>query len=254
MAYFIYQGVIDSDRPFIISGDEANHIRKSRRIRKEESIHIQDSRFRRFSAQVVGIARHGIELLPQYELPTIPESKLEISLFQALIKEKAIDSIIQKTTELGVSNIFVFGSKYSQVPKDKSILEKKLFRWKKIAQEACKQSDRARPPQLAFIGRLSDYIDETKHWNSSDFPVLLLDQSGPPFSEIELKTPKGCGIVVGPEGGWKGEEINFKKTIKVSIGHRVLRADTAAIVSTGILQFLFGDLQQSHQPTDSTYA
>ncbi len=247
MVYFLHRGVIVPDRPFVMRGEEADHIVRSRRTKRNELIHVQDSAYRRYGARVVGIAKHGIELLAENELPPIPESHFEISLFQALTKEKALDNIIQKTTELGVSSIFLFRSGYSQTPKKGSDLSKRLSRWKRIAQEACKQSDRAKPPPIDYLGRSVDFAKKMGQADLSDFPLLLLDRSGPPLGEIELKAPKGCGIVIGPEGGWQGEEIDCERRIKVSVGRRTLRADTAAIVATGILQYLYGDLRSSIQ-------
>ncbi len=242
MTYFIHQGTIDPDQPFVMVGDEAKHILKLRRVKKKELLNIQDNTHKRYQVQVQSIGRRHINLIPKREVSVTPESFYKITLFQALTKEKAINNIIQKTTELGIAKIVLFHSAYSQCLNDEKAIDKKLARWNKIAVEACKQSDRTFPPKLVFMNDLNDHFGEKKSV-LTDNPVLLMAPDGIPLSAIDMKPSYSCSIIIGPEGGWATNEMNTDIITKVSLGPRILRADTAAIVSTGILQFLCGDLK-----------
>ena len=111
MPYFYFDGIIQLQDPFVIKGEEASHILQSRRIKRGEIIQVQDQTYDRFQVQVENIHRNSLSLLPLRVQNTPPPSKFSIHLYQAIVKEKALDLIIQKTTEMGVSSIGFFHSR-----------------------------------------------------------------------------------------------------------------------------------------------
>ncbi len=149
MTYFLYSGEIEEEIEFHLEGEEALHILRSRRVKKNQEIAVQDRNFRRYLVKVREKKRRSLVLYPLTRLTTPPEPDFKIHLYQAIVKEKAMDNIIQKSTELGVVSLILFHSDYSQ--NTDLDPEKKLDRWQRISWEACKQSGRLKPPEIRLV-------------------------------------------------------------------------------------------------------
>ncbi|MGK0290597.1 MAG: 16S rRNA (uracil1498-N3)-methyltransferase, partial [bacterium] len=175
-------------------------------------------------------------VLQQIETPE--ESPLRIHLFQAFVKEKAFDFILQKSTELGVASIHILETKFSQKLPQAKLIEKKIQRWEKIAWEACKQSGRVKPPEIHIH----------KDWQNIPFeeysyPIYCLHTKKTEEAVVwDTLDSNDVGLVIGPEGGFSENEVSDELKM-VHLGKRILRADTASITGVSILQFLFGDLK-----------
>ena len=243
VSYFLYSKVIQTEQLFTVKGDEAGHVLRSRRIQVGEVIQIQDLNVTRFEARVEKLDNRSLTLLPLKQLQTPPESPLTIHLYQALVKEKGLDLIVQKCTELGVSSICFFQSRYSQRLHAKNDSEKKLQRWHRIAIEACKQSGRAVPPGISFISDLSKFQQDSGESSIETIPALCLESSGEtvPLESACSKTST-VNLIIGPEGGWSDTELDGLPFQKIQLGPRILRSDTAAISAVTVLQYLYGDL------------
>lgn len=241
MSYFLFEGIVLPSQPFVIEGDEARHILQTRRIRHGETIEIQDMQGLRYLCNVENSDRRTVTLRPKESLVVPSESLLRISLFQALLKEKAMENLIQKTTELGVARIVVMETIRSQRFAPARQHDKQLVRWQRIAQEACKQSGRGKPPEICLGGNFERVFDTGIADSDADnfclHPEAHEEQTG-----LQQLSMKNTGIFIGPEGGFDEKEL--PKTLRrIVLGPRILRGDTAAITAVGILQFLHGDLQ-----------
>lgn len=240
MSYFKSNTELELDRKTRLEGAEAWHILKSRRISIGEKITLQDPTGERFLAEVVLADKNSLTVLPLQKIEAPAESSLKITLFQAVVKEKSLDNILQKTTELGVSAIQVWNSKHAPekiLPKFKY----KLTRWQKIVDEACKQSGRAAAPALSLLSDLAEVMSVGKNLDC----LLVLDASG----EDNLEKIQNCasvGLIVGPEGGLDKTELDALRELPnvkiIKFGPRILRADTAAIAGVAVINHLFGDL------------
>ncbi|MDO8493469.1 MAG: RsmE family RNA methyltransferase [bacterium] len=242
MSYFLSDKPLQTEEIIELTGDEARHILLSRRMEVGEIIEIQGPDQKRFNAEVVLVDRKSLSIQALEEIPTPKESPLSITIFQALIKEQPLDFIIQKSTELGVDKLFLFNSENS-IERFKEI-EKKLDRWRKIGEEAAKQSGRVRAVSIEYI---DDPKDIYKLASELDHIFLLEPLTKDRFSTWELSSQVNkIGILVGPEGGFTEEEVvefsKIKNVIPISMGPRILRADTAAITSSAIVQALWGDV------------
>lgn len=248
MPYFLFSGVIQNGLCFVVKGDEASHILNARRIQIGEVIQIQDQNALRYEARVEQMTHKSLTLLPLNSLLTPWESPLHIHLYQALVKEKALDTIIQKCTELGVYSICFFQSRYSQRLHTKTGLEKKRQRWCRIAVEACKQSGRVTPPDIIFISDLSKFHQVSEESSIETIPTFCLESSGEtfPMDSIDING-KEINLIVGPEGGWELGELPEKVFQRVHLGPRILRSETASLAAVSILQFLYGDLKNAPQ-------
>ena len=118
--------------------------------------------------------------------------------------------------------------------------------WKEIARSSAKQSDRARP---AEISQPVKFHDLAKRWkDKSDLKVILWEEEeSTDLKELLRSSPPSRGFIgmVGPEGGFSQKEVEVARDagfISVSLGNRILRAETAAITLVAIVQYEWGDL------------
>ena len=152
--------------------------------------------------------------------------KVELHIFQSIIKKDNFELIAQKCTEIGVSAFHPIISERSE-KKDLNI-----ERINKIVTEASEQSGRGSVPEVFTPASLEDSI--------KDFlgNLFVLDFDGKNFSSIKPKDGDKIGLLLGPEGGWSEKEREFlkRKGIKsVSLGNQVLRAETASIVASALI-------------------
>jgi len=190
--------------------------------------------------------------------PQRPESPLDLTLAVALLKGEKFDLVVQKATELGAWRIVPVETKRAEVRlprdgRDPAGATDRVVRWRRLALEAAKQSGRARVPEVcapvAFAALLEGAagaqgaagVDEERR-------LFFTERGGRGLAETmrEWRTrPAKLTALVGAEGGWEDAEIARASEggwHAVTFGGRVLRAETAAIVVTGLLQHLYGDL------------
>lgn len=173
------------------------------------------------------------------------ESPAKITLLQALPDKERMELIIQKATELGVSSIVPFKSRRSVSLAERERKQPKAHRWQSIAVRAAKQSRRGRVPLLEPY---CDFSEALKYAEGNDLKVILWEKgNGNPLRDV-LRSRRNCGqvaMMVGPEGGFEIEEVRRAQEqgfIPVTLGQRIMRTETAAIVLVGILQYELGDL------------
>ena len=222
----------------ILNLEETRHLRDVLRLREGAEIHVFDGEGKEFLGAIEKISKNEtlIEIVKEVA-PSALESNLDLTLAVALLKGEKFDLVVQKAVELGVSKLIPLDTKRADVKLKES--EKKLERWRKIALEAAKQSGRAKLMQIEKPSNFEEFV-ETK----SGTRVLFAERNGASFAEI--KTAQQIIAVVGAEGGWEDSEIETARENGfqiITLGGRILRAETAAIAITAILQNHFGDLK-----------
>lgn len=221
-----------------LTADEARHLREVLRLKPGDEVSVFDGEGREFRAAVVQARRESAELeLKEQIAPARPESPLQITLAVALLKGEKFDLVVQKATELGVYKIVPLMTRHADIKlHDASDAEKRVTRWQRIALEAAKQSGRALVPDVETPKDLAAVVDP------SNPCFLFSEKAGHGLTPIE--TDKVTAII-GSEGGWTDEELDQARAAGaqiVTLGGRVLRAETAAITATALLQHRFGDL------------
>src|SRR5215204_3838069 len=220
--------------------DEARHLRDVLRLKAGDEVYVFDGRGREFRCSVVNMTRDAAELRIEKEVePAKPESQLQLNLCVALLKGEKFDLVVQKATELGVSKVTPLITRYADIHlRDASDATKRVARWQRIALEAAKQSGRAFVPAISVPVSFEN--------------ALEIEGVGVMFSEREgerLESLPAAGSItalVGSEGGWADEEIETARARDfhvVTLGGRILRAETAAIAVTVLMQHRFGDLR-----------
>ncbi|MBF0288875.1 MAG: 16S rRNA (uracil(1498)-N(3))-methyltransferase [SAR324 cluster bacterium] len=248
MSYFLYDGYLEVGKSACLSGEEAQHLLHARRVKSGEFFELQDLAKNHFLVVLERISRQKLFFKVEKQLSVLESSPLQLELIVGLPKEKALDWIIQKATELGVTVLYFFMARYTAKSIPASRQEKALLRWQKIAQAACKQSGRSLPPEIVLFNNLGQALESLA---SSPAQWVLTTEPGfyssPATLISEFASSKIQRFIVGPEGGLHAEELElaYQHGMRsMSLGPRILRTETAAIAMIVILQFLFGDLSQ----------
>ncbi len=246
MPYFLLPQSVATGKEISLRGEEARHLGYARRAHLGEEVQVQDSHGRRFIAQILKVAREEVRLQILQEIETPPESPLNLALFQALIAEQALDYILQKSTELGVAEIYLFFSEHSPYHFIGERLVKKLTRWQRICEEAAKQCERVKIPEVQFMVNLEAIKEKLGQYTASIILHPGVEQSLSAFL-VTQKVLQSIGIVVGPEGGFTEREVAILKqapNMQVAhLGKRKLRAETAVSCALALAQAQHGDLQ-----------
>ncbi|MDX5364351.1 MAG: 16S rRNA (uracil(1498)-N(3))-methyltransferase [Pseudazoarcus pumilus] len=168
------------------------------------------------------------------------ESPLQVVLVQALASGDKMDWVVQKAVELGVSSVIPVRATRSVLKLAGERADKRVAHWREVAVSACEQSGRNRVPQVADIVDLRDYLAQTR-----DGPQrLILDPLGGQRLAELGRPAAACHLLIGPEGGWSGEELAACRAAGcagVTLGPRVLRTETAGLAALSAMQALWGD-------------
>jgi 16S rRNA (uracil1498-N3)-methyltransferase len=231
-----------------LASDEARHLRDVLRLGRGDEVFVFDGEGREFRCVVEDSRRDRATLGVGNEVePARPESSLRLTLAVALLKGEKFDTVVQKATELGVTRIVPVETKLADVRlRDEVDAARRVARFRRIALESCKQSGRARVPQIDAPLALNELVESS---TSDEWRVMFAEREGSSLSEmIEAlpARPHAVTALIGSEGGWTDEEIAEARGAGwsvVTLGGRTLRAETAAIAVTALLQHLFGDLR-----------
>jgi 16S rRNA (uracil1498-N3)-methyltransferase len=227
-----------------ITGDKARYLTSVLRFKKGDELTIFDGKGTCFRTRIEKAGRKEMVAAVIETFSSDTESPLHIILIQGLLKGEKMDIVIQRTTELGVKEIVPCLTERCQVR-----VTRKLDRWRKIAQEASRQSGRSIVPivhaPLDLKNFLTTYSPQEKICG-----FVFYEEGGMSLSQAMQQnrihhTSSPMHVLIGPEGGFSREEIAFaddKGLTVTSFGRRILRAETAAIAAVSLVQFLLGDL------------
>lgn len=228
-----------------LRADEARHLRDVLRLKTGDEVYVFDGAGQEFRCNMVNSNRDSAELTIDSEVePAKPESQLQLKLGVALLKGEKFDLVVQKTTELGVSQVVPIITRYTDIHlRDEAGGAKRVARWQRIALEAAKQSGRAFVPEVTAPVSFESFLAGTK---DAELRLMFSERGGGGLALIAGGAPRSVAALVGSEGGWSDEEIELARAENcqiVTLGGRILRAETAAIAVTALLQHLFGDLK-----------
>ena len=248
-----------------LAREEAAHLVNVLRLRAGAEVYVFDGEGREYVCTVAqgdgrrGGAARAVVLDVQGETePARAESPLELTLAAALLKGEKFDTVVQKATELGAARVVPVLTERGEVrwpgrgdETESAAALKRVARWERIAVEAAKQSGRARVPQVRVPIHLTTLLSEVAHDldGVEERRVFFTERGGRGLVETVADwpaMPARATALVGPEGGWEDGEIEQAVQAgwcAVTLGGRVLRAETAAVVAAALFQHLCGDLR-----------
>lgn len=228
-----------------VSGPLLHHLRESLRLHRGELLALTDHQGIRYRVEVTEITSHAIHTRVVSQETAPPRTSPQIVLGQALLKGEKMDWVLQKATELGVDTIVPLETRHSVVkPKPERIAHQQT-RWHRIVLEAAQQSERWMIPNVSEPTTLSRFCDQQSEATMKG--MLAERTNGPSLTNIALPRESHHAIVllIGPEGGWTQEEQQLAQDrgfTRLTLGARILRAETAALAALSILQSRLGEL------------
>jgi len=227
-----------------LDSEQAHYLGRALRLRAGDSLSVFSAESGEFSATLTNIKKSSAEIAIGEAVPTATESPLKVHLVQGISRGERMDFVVQKATELGVKRISPVLTEYGVVKLDGSRASKRRDHWRKVAESACEQSGRTRPP-------LVDDPMPLKHWfgaktKDADVDLILKPGASTPMASLKAPQTKVC-LLIGPEGGFSDseyEDAEISGFQAVSLGPRILRTETAAVAAVSIAESLWGDLGQ----------
>lgn len=242
--FFINPEQLASPDP-MITGNEAVHIRHVLRLKPGDIIALADGAGFHYKAQILRISAEGVSVKILEKFLATSESPVRISIAQALLKDRKMEDLIRPLSELGIHRWIPFVAHRSVPRLETKRVDQRTARWEKIAREAVKQCRRG---QILQIDPIVSFNQALELGQSSDLRIVFWENESEKLHPDNLNCRKPiCDIfaLLGPEGGFTDDEIRKAKEsgyISISLGPRILRAETATLAACSILQHLFGDL------------
>ncbi|MBN1326188.1 16S rRNA (uracil(1498)-N(3))-methyltransferase [Candidatus Falkowbacteria bacterium] len=239
MQRFFLNTTIENPQKIVIKDKEiVKKIIKVLRKQIGDTIFIFDSTNEEYEVQITAIINKEVicRLVSRVEINR--ELPAEINLYQALLKKDKLEWICQKATEIGVKNINPVISENCIV---KELNKNKAERYQKIINEATIQCGGKIPPKFSKLIAFNQLIEKL---NPNELNLIAHeDEKENKLIDVLKKCPVSkINILIGPEGGFSPEEVSLalrNSVIPISLGKRILRAETAAIVACSLISQLY---------------
>lgn len=227
--------------------DEAHHLAHVLRLGPGADVRVFNGAGDEWSATVTTIGRGLVTLALIAPVPSIPEPSVRVTLAVGVLKGDQMDTVVRDATALGVSAITPLASANVTVPSRAWKGDAAIDRWRRIAIASAKQCGRAVVP--AILEPLSfEMLVQTIAAARLHGPALILVEPGASSGTIALgdldpAAPREATLVIGPEGGWTGEEIHAVAGLcrLLTLGDRTIRADAMAVVAIAALFARWGE-------------
>lgn len=244
--FFVNQENIQ-DKKILILGEDVNHIKNVLRKSEGDTIEICNSQNgENFLCKIEKIKQEKILCEIEKRLENTSEPNTYIHIYQGLPKADKMELIIQKSVELGVSEITPTNMSRCIAKINSKDEIKKIERWQKISEVAAKQSGRDIIPKVNKICKLSEIVQQCK-----EYDAIIMAYENEKENKIknqvqELKKMQKekskikIAIIIGPEGGISAEEVEKAKEdgIKIiTLGNRILRTETVALNMISIIMY-----------------
>lgn len=227
-----------SGNPIELEGPQAHYLSKVLRLKVNARLILFNGDGYEYQSLITAVNKHNITINIEEAVRAVTESPLHSILGLGLSRGERMDLAIQKSTELGVTEIVPLFTEFSEVKLQAERLQKKLRHWQQIAISACEQSGRNHIPVIHPPVQLSDWC------KALDCDCKLIFEPGANEVKLRQKQLTHVALLIGPEGGFSAQELNHASNSgfqSLSLGPRILRTETAPIAALTVLQMLWGD-------------
>jgi 16S rRNA (uracil1498-N3)-methyltransferase len=235
-----YPFTLSADNYVTLTDDATNHVANVLRAKVGQAVVLFNGDGNEYSAQIFEVAKRKVIVRVDSKISISIESPLSIHLGQGISRGDRMEWVIQKSVELGVTEITPLITERCGVKLSNERWSKKHEQWQKLAIAACEQCGRNVLPVLHAPSLFSDWVN----LSTNQVRLTLHPRAEKAFRHVAMP-PAGAKLLIGPEGGFSDKEIyqteqNGFQTIQ--LGPRVLRTETAAITAISALQAIHGDL------------
>lgn len=228
-----------------ITGDDSRHIGRAQRMRIGDNLTVCCNKTDYFCS-ILSISDSEV-IAKVLEHKKSCEPSIELTLFMAMPKADKFESVIQKSTELGVIKIVPVLTRRCVSRPEQKQFQKKLDRLNKIALEAAKQSGRGIVPKVSDIINLDECAQCIKNF---DLSLVCYEKGGISLGECGLSNRKSdidkkIALIIGSEGGFDEDEILRLESCgakRIWLGERILRCETAPVAAASIIMHLTGNM------------
>lgn len=233
--FFINSNNIKNNFIVISDKENYNHIAKSLRAKKGESIFLIDENQIQYEGKIKNINSNSIEILIEKSYKSLRSLDFKLYLAQSPLRSEAQLFIVEKATELGIDGIYPIFTDNCALKK--SVIEQKIPKWQKVMYEASKQCERAYIPKCFELTTIENLL-QSKEFEK----VLVFTERSAKYNlkdylkENPVLTNEKILVIIGPEGGFSEKEFEFFKKnnlTTLSLGNLILKAETAVIVALG---------------------
>lgn len=218
---------------------ETRHLRNVLRLREGDHVRVFDGRGGEYESRIEAVGKNETLLTRLRAVePSSPESPLVLTVAAAILPGEKFEITVQKAVELGVHRFQPMHTSRCEVKPGGS--QRRLERWRKIALGAAKQTGRATLMEIFSPAPLDEVIESIRPGTNA---IFFSERRGTGFESVR-PAPEMTAFF-GPKGGWEDSELELASAAGLAIitfGGRIMRAETAAIAMTAILQHRFGDL------------
>lgn len=243
-----------------LRGDVAHQVHSVLRMRPGERVVVLDDSGWEYEVELTRVGRDAALGTILDRRPAAGEPRIRITLYQSLLKRDNLEWVLQKCTEIGVAEFVPVVSRRTIVNNPADVKAGKLERWRRIIAEAAEQSRRGRLPVLhealtfeeaiTNVGARLALAPPTGKFDLALIPWEKEQSAGLHASLAAMKPghrdPVSLALFIGPEGGFAEEEIALARehgALAVTLGPRILRAETAAVVAVSLILYELGELE-----------
>lgn len=233
-----FTDTIDGRTEVELSGEEFVHAKTVQRVEEGSEITLLDGSGKEYTAIVASIGKRSLVAHITGESAGDKEPQTPIYLLCGALKGDKTELVVQKATELGAGRIGVFSSEYCAAYMNAN----KLERLNKVAREAAKQCMRSRAPEVVYFESFKAALDSASDCTNKIFACEFAKSSDCDISALSGAT----AIIVGSEGGFSEKEAVAAADagfLQITLGKRILRAETAAVALMSLVSFALGELK-----------
>lgn len=225
-------------------GEQAHQMRQVLRLRPGDRVLALDGLGRQYELVLAEVtnARVTGQVIGQAEVAGEPFVRL--TLYQSLLRREKFEWVLQKGTEIGVAAFVPVITRRSLVRDTKDVNPEKLNRWRRIIKEAAEQSGRGLLPGLSPPAQFAAAALESR---AADCALIAWEGDTPNTIRETLRPDaRSVALFVGPEGGFDPDEVDEavgSGAIPVTMGRRILRTETAAVVGSALILYELGEME-----------
>jgi len=232
-----------------LTGQQAHQIHNVLRMGPGDHIIVLDNTGSEYTVALTEVGRQQVLGQVMYKQPVQAEPRTQITLYQSILAREKFEWVLQKCTEVGVTRFVPTVTERSIVRRPDTVTGRRLSRWRRIVTEAAEQSGRGRIPQLEAPVNFPDAVSGLGGFDRS--LIGSPHAAGPSLRELlqggdtEPVRQWRIALLIGPEGGFTDEEVQHacvNGANPISLGRRILRTETAAMVASAIILYEMGEL------------
>jgi 16S rRNA (uracil1498-N3)-methyltransferase len=234
---FVPAETLSAQSPLRLLGAEHHYLSRVLRLSVGDEVLLLDGSAQVAKTRIVHVDGEAL-LLERLSVEDVPShGEPVVTLYMALLKGERHDLVVQKATELGVRRIVTLLCKRCVPALGQQRAERRLERWQRIARAAAQQCRRPDLPEVTPPLPLREAVAQ----DGNDCRLMLYEGMAPPLRSLldeRLKVTRNVSLVVGPEGGLDAAELELLRGagfLPVSLGPRVLRAETAALAALAVV-------------------